>query len=109
MAEEVAWLEAFVAERTQKAKAKDKNDLVVQGQLFGLQQVLCHNDLLSGNILFRPLPEATPQQQQEKEFQKGSNSNRQVFLIDYEYAAYNYRAFDLANHFSGEFACPSCL
>ncbi|KAL7717612.1 ethanolamine kinase [Entamoeba marina] len=40
--------------------------------------VLCHNDLLLKNFI------------------KGE---KKVWLIDYEYSSYNYRAFDLANHF----------
>jgi ethanolamine kinase len=42
--------------------------------------VFCHNDLLSANIIL-----------DEKE-----NS---VSFIDYEYGSYNYRTFDIANHF----------
>lgn len=43
--------------------------------------VFCHNDLLPGNILF---DEAT---------------NRLTFL-DVEYGAYNYRCFDIGNHWN---------
>lgn len=46
--------------------------------------VFAHNDLLLGNILY--------------------NSKREsVVFIDYEYTAFNYQAFDIANHFT-EFA-----
>ncbi|XP_054262973.1 ethanolamine kinase 1 [Macrosteles quadrilineatus] len=44
--------------------------------------VFCHNDLLLGNIIRTP---------------------SSVSFIDYEYAAYNYQAFDIGNHFD-EFA-----
>ena len=44
------------------------------------RQVFSHNDLLSGNILYLP------------------NENRCQF-IDFEYGAYNYAAFDIADHF----------
>ncbi len=57
------------------------------GQLFGFSRALCHNDLLSGNVLL-----STDDVKDE---------DRAVFLIDYEYASYNYRAFDIANHFIG--------
>lgn len=53
-----------------------------KGIRFALDQVLCHNDLLSGNIL------------------KG-NFIPEFFLIDYEYSAFNYRVYDIANHFCG--------
>ena len=45
--------------------------------------VFCHNDLLSGNILYE--------------------QTRGMFLIDFEYSSYNYRVFDIANHF-----CECC-
>jgi len=44
------------------------------------EPVFCHNDLLTGNILIK----------------KDSN---EIVLIDYEYAAYNFRGFDLGNLF----------
>jgi ethanolamine kinase len=46
--------------------------------------VFCHNDLLLTNILYN------------------QNENKVTF-IDFEYAAYNIQAFDIANHFA-EFA-----
>ena len=46
--------------------------------------VFCHNDLLSGNILYNEETDA-------------------VEFIDFEYGGYNYAAFDIANHFC-EFA-----
>lgn len=46
--------------------------------------VYAHNDLLLGNILY-------------------DESKNSVTFIDFEYTAYNYQAFDIANHFA-EFA-----
>ena len=46
--------------------------------------VFSHNDINTGNILV-------------KEDLKDSDP---VVLIDYEFASYNYRGFDLANHFN---------
>ncbi|KAF9578217.1 hypothetical protein BGW38_006104 [Lunasporangiospora selenospora] len=43
--------------------------------------VFCHNDLLYGNLIY-------------------SEPKDDVFFIDYEYGAYSYRAFDIANHFN---------
>ncbi|XP_052410931.1 ethanolamine kinase 1 isoform X1 [Carassius gibelio] len=50
----------------------------------GSPVVLCHNDLLCKNIIYNQL--------------EGN-----VKFIDYEYAGYNYQAFDIGNHFN-EFA-----
>ncbi|XP_011297653.1 choline/ethanolamine kinase isoform X2 [Fopius arisanus] len=44
--------------------------------------VFCHNDTQEGNILLRQ-----------------NTRKRDVVLIDFEYSAYNYRGFDVANHF----------
>ncbi|XP_034444920.1 ethanolamine kinase 1 [Hippoglossus hippoglossus] len=46
--------------------------------------VLCHNDLLTKNIIY-------------------NKNEGMVKFIDYEYADYNYQAFDIGNHFN-EFA-----
>lgn len=46
--------------------------------------VFCHNDLLLGNILHK-------------------REEKKVTFIDFEYADFNYQAFDIANHFA-EFA-----
>ncbi|CAG4964819.1 unnamed protein product [Parnassius apollo] len=43
--------------------------------------VFAHNDLLLGNVIY-------------------NESKGTVSFIDYEYAAYNYQAFDIANHFN---------
>ncbi|KAJ2760407.1 hypothetical protein IWQ57_006314, partial [Coemansia nantahalensis] len=50
--------------------------------------VFAHNDILSGNVVLAP-------------------SRDKVSFIDYEYAAYNYRGFDIANHFN-EYAGFEC-
>ena len=49
--------------------------------------VFCHNDLQEGNIL---LPENT----------SIKNFDDTIVFIDFEYCAYNYRGFDLGNHFA---------
>jgi choline kinase len=64
------------------------------GRLFAMDEVLCHNDLLSGNVMLV--------KDNEKDEEK-------IRLIDYEYAAYNYRAFDIANHFSGIALVQLCM
>jgi len=47
--------------------------------------VFCHNDLHGGNMLFID------------ERNKGGDTD--IILIDFDYSSYNYRAFDIANHF----------
>lgn len=42
--------------------------------------VFCHNDLLCGNIVY-------------------NEENNTVHFIDFEYGSYNYRLFDIGNHF----------
>lgn len=50
--------------------------------------VFCHNDLLSANLIFNP-------------------TTNDVAFIDYEYGSFNYKSFDIANHFC-EFAGFTC-
>ncbi|MED6179869.1 hypothetical protein PIB30_004923 [Stylosanthes scabra] len=50
--------------------------------------VYAHNDLLSGNVMI-------------------NNEQDKVYLIDYEYASYNYRGYDIGNHFA-EYAGFDC-
>ena len=105
-----------------------------EGAKFGFEIVLCHNDLLAGNILLSndivasssssPL-NRVPAQYSVEEKTGGSWSSDEecdkdkgnskynhaekhddtagITLIDFEYAANNYRAWDIANHFN-EFA-----
>jgi len=42
--------------------------------------VFCHNDLIAGNMMF-------------------DDDSQELFFIDYEYGCYNYRGFDVGNHF----------
>jgi len=61
------------------------------------QEVLCHHDLLSGNLMMDRKLEELVQAGKEPDDTEG------ITLIDYEYAAFTYRAFDLGNFFC-EFA-----
>ncbi|XP_076849333.1 choline/ethanolamine kinase [Brachyhypopomus gauderio] len=47
--------------------------------------VFCHNDVQEGNILMLD--------------GRDRNSSDKLMLIDFEYSSYNYRGFDLGNHF----------
>ena len=58
------------------------------GQTLAFEKVFCHNDALSFNIM---IPFDFFESVEEKK----------IVLIDYEYAGYNSRAFDIANHFCG--------
>ncbi|XP_030759677.1 choline/ethanolamine kinase [Sitophilus oryzae] len=50
--------------------------------------VFCHNDMQEGNILMC--------MDQDKE---NNPLDKQIVIIDFEYCSYNYRGFDIANHF----------
>ena len=50
--------------------------------------VFSHNDLQGGNILLR-----------HDLGDKDDNMDAKLVVIDYEFCSYNYRAFDIANHF----------
>ncbi|KAI9909574.1 hypothetical protein PsorP6_014825 [Peronosclerospora sorghi] len=63
---------------------RDVDEISKQAEKFASDIVFSHNDLLSGNILYNP-------------------GWDRVRIIDYEYGGYNYRAFDIANHF-----CENC-
>ncbi|XP_071617846.1 choline kinase alpha isoform X2 [Heliangelus exortis] len=47
--------------------------------------VFCHNDCQEGNVLFLE--------------GKENSENQKLMLIDFEYSSYNYRGFDIGNHF----------
>ncbi|CAG8548033.1 11888_t:CDS:2, partial [Dentiscutata heterogama] len=67
------------------------NELIVlENELvkLGSPIVFCHNDLLSGNIIFE-------------------EARNKISFIDLEYGSMNYRSFDIANHFN-EFAGFEC-
>ncbi|KAG8224240.1 hypothetical protein J437_LFUL001619 [Ladona fulva] len=56
--------------------------------------VFCHNDLQEGNIL---LKEEDPSDIRNQYSSSYKHSN--MVIIDFEYCSYNYRGFDIANHF----------
>lgn len=62
--------------------------LEIHTQSLNCPIVFCHNDLLAANIIYNPEIE-------------------DVAFIDYEYGSFNYRSFDIANHFC-EFAGFDC-
>ncbi|KAL1566111.1 ethanolamine kinase [Salvia divinorum] len=50
--------------------------------------IYCHNDLLSGNLML-------------------NDNDGKLYFIDFEYGSYNYRGFDIGNHFN-EYAGYDC-
>lgn len=58
---------------------RELKELQVDLETFASPVVFCHNDLLSGNLI---------------------DQGSKVSFIDYEYGGYNYRGFDIANHFA---------
>lgn len=88
MLREMDWLRTVIASPDTQhglALSEAQTDPVAQRAMeFATEIVSCHNDALSGNILYH-------------------ESWDRVRIIDYEYGGYNYRAYDLANHF-----CEHC-
>lgn len=64
-----------------------KSEMVYVRHLITFSQspvVFAHNDMQEGNILFN---------------KTGGRSRTRISFIDFEYCSYNYRGFDLTNHF----------
>uniref|UniRef100_A0A0K0FWX5 Choline/ethanolamine kinase n=1 Tax=Strongyloides venezuelensis TaxID=75913 RepID=A0A0K0FWX5_STRVS len=62
--------------------------------------LFCHNDLQEGNILLSNAYELSKKGDLRKIQDNMDESQIQpFFVIDYEYASYNYRGFDFGNHF----------
>jgi ethanolamine kinase len=86
VAEQINWGKDFnKQERVEKMSLSNKIRAEIEWLSELLNQtdspiVFAHNDLLSGNILYR----------QEDE---------QLVFVDYEYGGWNYRGFDIGNHF----------
>lgn len=63
-------------------------ELQVLSDRFKSPVIFSHNDLLSGNIMI-------------------NHEEDKLYFIDYEYASYNYRGYDIGNHFA-EYAGFEC-
>lgn len=91
-------------EPVEKCKMIDLDELVKELQLIKLcvcksksHVNFCHNDLQEGNIL---LPKEQRQGgPEEGAVENGDQTDDGLVFIDFEYASYNYRGFDFANHF----------
>ncbi|XP_047972082.1 probable ethanolamine kinase [Salvia hispanica] len=64
------------------------NGLKAMTDRFNAPVVYCHNDLLSGNLML-------------------NDNDGKLYFIDFEYGSYNYRGFDIGNHFN-EYAGYDC-
>ncbi|XP_064634360.1 choline/ethanolamine kinase-like [Lineus longissimus] len=82
------------SEKTKRLKALLDNDL--EAELDWMKSTLdclrspvvfCHNDLQEGNILYSEESDAT------------DSEDYSLMPIDFEYCSYNFRGFDIANHF----------
>ncbi|KAL0451854.1 UNVERIFIED_CONTAM: putative ethanolamine kinase [Sesamum latifolium] len=67
---------------------EELSDLKVITDRFSAPVVYCHNDLLSGNLML-------------------NDDEDKLYFIDFEYGSYNYRGFDIGNHFN-EYAGYDC-
>ncbi|KAL0584901.1 hypothetical protein ABG067_005345 [Albugo candida] len=81
----VSWVQSFLSPdiactMSTSSQVGKIDSITKEANKFAMDVVFCHNDLLSGNILY-------------------NNAWKRVQIIDYEYGAYNFRAFDIANHF----------
>lgn len=73
---------SFKVLREELQALKDMSDLLSAPIVFS------HNDLLSGNLMY-------------------SEAKDKLYIIDYEYGSYNYRGYDIGNHFA-EYAGFEC-
>ncbi|KAK6016542.1 Choline/ethanolamine kinase [Ostertagia ostertagi] len=61
--------------------------------------VFCHNDLTSGNLLISTSKSSDPTTAEEISLNGNDKESLSLNLVDFEFSAYNYRGFDLANYF----------
>lgn len=60
--------------------------------------VFCHNDMQEGNILIKNEPlRSDADDLPDSDYDRLETSD--LIIIDYEYCAYNYRSYEIANHF----------
>ena len=116
MSQEAIWLEQTIENIKNKlfSSINQQDDSNFnKGKKFAFEVALCHNDVLSGNVLLHTpsTPNTTTSSLNENEtifnkitsLQQEEEANPMITLIDYEYSCYSYRAFDIANHFCGLF------
>ncbi|KAF8168269.1 protein kinase subdomain-containing protein PKL/CAK/ChoK [Crassisporium funariophilum] len=72
--------------------------VLTQGSGFGSKRVFAHNDAQYGNLL------------RLRDGSEGVDEHRQIIVVDFEYAAPNPAAYDIANHFqewTANYHCPT--
>lgn len=109
---EMAWLqtelqgiEEGVRQRLAGPLLDHREEMILRGAQFAFVTVLCHNDLLSGNILLSndmeiASAEGEKESKEEETMSSQSFPAGDITLIDFEYAGYNPRGWDLGNHFN---------
>jgi len=110
MRQQCDWLRDYFTNNKHKIDSKlsisSSTDWEAQGREYGYTKVFAHNDLLSGNILLLDSvsPSTTPASSTSSLVSQGTLFNGgqpALILIDFEYAGFNVRAWDIANHFCG--------
>ena len=80
-------LKSYLYDLEASVKGSENLSMKQKGILFGFTKPLVHNDLLAGNLLLTNSEE--------------EGEDTYITLIDYEYGSYNFRGYDIANHFNG--------
>jgi thiamine kinase-like enzyme len=96
MRDESIWLKEKMEQLHNDARSTSDDASVFEfqkGCQFAFEKVMAHNDLLSGNILINN--------------DYDGSADPSLTIIDYEYTCYNARAFDIGNHFCGEWISRS--
>uniref|UniRef100_A0A914QLC3 Ethanolamine kinase n=1 Tax=Panagrolaimus davidi TaxID=227884 RepID=A0A914QLC3_9BILA len=87
------WYHSHSPKQLTLSKIKEEIEFIrSKFQILNKNVVFCHNDLLGGNILLdhdNPNPSKMP-----------TNFKPKLMFIDFEFATYNPRGFDLADHFA---------
>jgi ethanolamine kinase len=103
--EQLEEIEGGVRQRLAGPLVDRREEMVLRGAQFAFSTVLCHNDLLSGNILLSndvqvASEEGEKESDEEEKMSSQSSSSGDITLIDFEYAGYNPRGWDIGNHFN---------
>ena len=100
---EINWLQALLDNWTkpqsQSSNPSSSSSSFVDQTMSYSCISLCHNDLNPGNILYNDPSHTSSSDSLESKLADSQSSVNPFTLIDFEYAAHNSPAYDLANHF----------